>query len=48
MNRLDLVLKETGHLMGMDMDFKHIMYLSSAVDSRIKKRQEMASYKRQT
>lgn len=40
LNRIDLVLKETGGLMNMDMDFKHIMYLSQAVDQRIQARKK--------
>lgn len=48
MNRIDLVLKETGQLLTMDMDFRHLFYISNAVDSRIKKRQEIAGYGRST
>jgi hypothetical protein len=45
MNRVDLVLKETGQLLSMSMDFKFIMYISNAVDQRVKKRQELSSYR---
>lgn len=45
LNRIDLVLKETGGLMDMDMDFRHLMYLSNAVDQRVRKRQELANYR---
>jgi hypothetical protein len=45
MNRVDLVLKETGQLLSMSMDFKFIMYISNAVDQRVKKRQELNSYR---
>jgi hypothetical protein len=43
LNRVDLVLRETGHLMSLDMDLRVLMYISNSVDGRVKKKQEMAS-----
>lgn len=48
LNRIDLVLKETGGLLNLDMEFRHIMYLSNSVDQRVKKRKELAGYTRST
>jgi hypothetical protein len=38
LNRIDLVLKETGGLLDLNMDLRSFMYLSSSVDSRVRKR----------
>lgn len=46
LNRIDLVLRETGGLLDLDMPFRHLYYISNAVDQRLKKRQELDSYKR--
>lgn len=43
LNRVDLVLRETGHMMDMDMDLRTLMYISNSVDNRVKKKQELAS-----
>lgn len=43
LNRVDLVLRETGHMMSLEMDLRVLIYISNSVDNRVKKKQEMAS-----
>jgi len=45
LNRFDLVLKETGGMLSMDIELRHIIYLSNSVEQRVKKRVEMNSYR---
>ena len=46
LNRVDLVLTETGHMLDLNMDLRVLMYLSNAVDNRVKKRKERISQAR--
>jgi hypothetical protein len=43
LNRVDLVLRETGHLMDLDMDLRVLMYISNSVNNRLKKKIEAAN-----